>query len=281
MTGGQQLLIRERRHVPDYTGRVRALGLLALVAACGRLGFDEHRASDATIAIADAPAGHDEDGDGVPDVLDNCPHIANADQADADGDGVGDVCDPEPAIPREHIAFFDPLVGDPFALNDPALFTSTGDALVADGTSTAAVMVLPLTIGDDLIQVAGSIVALGDISDRQLAMTNTTDMTAPYDYAELYQDVDARYVALSHYTNAGYGPIQSEDLGSDVPAGAFVFAWSPAASTESAALVVDLGRTAFSAQTALDDSPAGTVLETSVTNLVVQFDYIVAIETDP
>ncbi len=35
----------------------------------------------------------DADGDGVPDGLDNCPQVANADQADSDGDAIGDVCD--------------------------------------------------------------------------------------------------------------------------------------------------------------------------------------------
>jgi formylglycine-generating enzyme required for sulfatase activity len=40
------------------------------------------------------PAGMlDGDGDGVPDDEDNCPAIANADQADTDLDGRGDVCD--------------------------------------------------------------------------------------------------------------------------------------------------------------------------------------------
>jgi hypothetical protein len=37
--------------------------------------------------------GPDGDGDGVNDSLDNCPNVANADQANADGDGAGDACD--------------------------------------------------------------------------------------------------------------------------------------------------------------------------------------------
>ena len=35
----------------------------------------------------------DTDGDGIPDALDNCPFVANADQKDTDGDGIGDACD--------------------------------------------------------------------------------------------------------------------------------------------------------------------------------------------
>jgi hypothetical protein len=35
----------------------------------------------------------DDDGDGVPNLLDNCPSDANPGQEDVDGDGVGDVCD--------------------------------------------------------------------------------------------------------------------------------------------------------------------------------------------
>jgi hypothetical protein len=36
----------------------------------------------------------DGDGDGVADAVDNCPRMANTDQADRDGDGMGDACDP-------------------------------------------------------------------------------------------------------------------------------------------------------------------------------------------
>lgn len=35
----------------------------------------------------------DSDGDGIPDVVDNCPFVANPDQADTNGNGIGDVCE--------------------------------------------------------------------------------------------------------------------------------------------------------------------------------------------
>ena len=43
--------------------------------------------------IVIASAGEDADGDGLANESDNCPALANADQADLDGDGAGDVCD--------------------------------------------------------------------------------------------------------------------------------------------------------------------------------------------
>lgn len=39
----------------------------------------------------------DDDQDGVPDTLDNCPLVPNADQSDIDGDGIGDACAPTAA----------------------------------------------------------------------------------------------------------------------------------------------------------------------------------------
>src|SRR5579883_2695546 len=46
----------------------------------------------------------DYDGDGIADDFDNCPFIANRDQADQDGDKIGDVCDncPTVANPDQH-----------------------------------------------------------------------------------------------------------------------------------------------------------------------------------
>src|SRR5262249_39748195 len=39
------------------------------------------------------PGADDADGDGVPDLADNCAAAANPDQADHDQDGAGDACD--------------------------------------------------------------------------------------------------------------------------------------------------------------------------------------------
>jgi hypothetical protein len=53
---------------------------------------------NAVLDVASFPASDgggttDTDGDGVPDSSDNCPDVANANQADSDGDRIGDACD--------------------------------------------------------------------------------------------------------------------------------------------------------------------------------------------
>jgi hypothetical protein len=56
------------------------------------------------------PDQHDHDGDGRGDVCDVCPHIADT-GVDADNDGVGDACDPRPTTPGDRIALFDGFYG--------------------------------------------------------------------------------------------------------------------------------------------------------------------------
>jgi hypothetical protein len=43
----------------------------------------------------------DDDGDGIKDVSDVCPKVADKTQVDTDGDGVGDACDPTPTVPNQ------------------------------------------------------------------------------------------------------------------------------------------------------------------------------------
>src|SRR5574338_391624 len=49
--------------------------------------------ADATPASFTWIVSIDTDGDGIPDVSDNCPLVVNPDQLDSDGDGIGDACD--------------------------------------------------------------------------------------------------------------------------------------------------------------------------------------------
>ena len=53
-----------------------------------------HSPSSSTQAsLKDCAACADTDGDEVHDIVDNCPKVSNAAQADADADGIGDACE--------------------------------------------------------------------------------------------------------------------------------------------------------------------------------------------
>jgi len=72
---------------------------MAAIAACGG---DQDADPDPCPPGTTDPACNpvtDGDGDGVPDAEDNCPDLANPDQADGDGDGIGDACDSPPPPP--------------------------------------------------------------------------------------------------------------------------------------------------------------------------------------
>lgn len=73
----------------DAFGRATSLDAASMIIGAV---FDDHAGgNDAGSAYPFAPAW-DGDGDGWCDSMDNCPSLANPDQADCDADGVGDAC---------------------------------------------------------------------------------------------------------------------------------------------------------------------------------------------
>jgi hypothetical protein len=70
------------------------------------------------------PGAADADGDGIYNLCDNCPSVANADQADADMDGIGNACDPD----ADNDGIMNAVDNCPYAANASQV-NSDGDAL--------------------------------------------------------------------------------------------------------------------------------------------------------
>jgi hypothetical protein len=70
-----------------------------IMCACGYPALPQVTGDGSTGIDSDGSVGTiDSDGDGIPDGVDNCVSVANADQHDEDGDHVGDACDPCPQV---------------------------------------------------------------------------------------------------------------------------------------------------------------------------------------
>jgi uncharacterized repeat protein (TIGR01451 family)/MYXO-CTERM domain-containing protein len=86
VVGGTATIVGNRIRftpTPGFTGTA----IVTFTVSDNRGGF----ASSTLTIIVDG--NRDGDGDGIPDVTDNCDDVANPDQIDTDGDGLGDICD--------------------------------------------------------------------------------------------------------------------------------------------------------------------------------------------
>ncbi len=86
--------------------------------------------TDANTTTCAAIDPNDRDHDGAPNASDNCPDLANADQADTDSDGKGNVCD---ACPAE---------ANPGAAGCPVIIRAIKDGTVPIGTAVRVTNVL-------------------------------------------------------------------------------------------------------------------------------------------
>ena len=78
--------------------RIKSVLMLVLLAALGVgiYGCEANDSDDTVITTPNNPNPNnpdDQDNDGIPDDMDNCPAFANNDQRDQDNDGIGDACD--------------------------------------------------------------------------------------------------------------------------------------------------------------------------------------------
>jgi hypothetical protein len=187
---------------------VRALFVLVVTVACGRVGFD--------------PMEHDEDGDGIPDTDDNCPAIANPDQADADHDLVGDACDPEPTIPRQSIALFSAFVN-----GDMSGYTTTfgngcppaADSVHCDGGGNH--FTHPLAIGDADVWAVYDVVGPTSGTPHHIALHIGDDAT-PFYYGELYDPGGSPKFALTEDTGSTNPGVQQTPLPGGIHGGHLV-----------------------------------------------------------
>ncbi|HEY4059573.1 MAG TPA: thrombospondin type 3 repeat-containing protein [Kofleriaceae bacterium] len=168
--------------------RVRLLALLLAVSGCGRLSFDPTGGvGNDAIPGEDGATGHDEDGDGVPDSVDTCPHLPGP-QTDMDGDGVGDLCDPHPTQSRDSRVVFATLTDadQPFELGSGD-WVVDGDDLAQTLTYADLDLTLPTAVDSIQITVGASIdtIVAGLTDQRQLTVHGTQTLSEEQFYGEL------------------------------------------------------------------------------------------------
>jgi hypothetical protein len=245
------------------------------LAGCGRLHFGDHAdGGGGDSAGSDVLTGHDEDGDGVPDAIDVCPHLPGS-QADGDGDGVGDDCDPEPAIGRQHLALFATMQpGDqPFTLSDMVDWTQEADQVRFNGVGgTQARTMLPAyqsiraSFGFEIESVMGAGI------QHQIALHTASSFSGPQYFVELNELGNSR-AQITFYDGTNYTPVSGNDLANGMHTGRSVI---QATGNAGGSLVLDGGwlqPAELYHVTADATFPGGTFVFVDVNNIELELRY--------
>jgi hypothetical protein len=150
-----------------------------------------------------SPSTADADHDGVPDAVDDCPQVANPDQADSAGDGTGDACRTvahDLAMGGADQAVADMALPSDMAQPPPDLYvaskcTSGGSGPLCDGfesgiagfwstTQTAGVLSIDTARayrGQGSLHVHNNAFNAGATSDARLSESTTLNGTTPSD----------------------------------------------------------------------------------------------------
>jgi hypothetical protein len=204
----------------------RDYGAVCVLGACGRLRFDDvalvgdGRAGDVGVGSGDgrlpdsflcvSTINHDEDGDGINDDCDVCPHIADPTQLDTDGDRVGDACDPEPTNPRQQIVMFDPFVTiDPSWTN--VSVTLGSDEIVIDARGgKSGELFRPITPTHDLF-IIGATTGNGDVTTHHISLVTFPTAAAGDAYCEMYDNGTNTVTQFTWtYDNVAYNSVGTD-----------------------------------------------------------------------
>lgn len=199
------------------------------------------RGSGTTDAL---PIADDMDRDGIADGVDNCPAVANGDQAnedgdafgdacdpcpvdandsppDGDGDGVADACDPHPNLAGDKLVLF-----EGFPAGIPATWNVVGTAASGTGEITLT------TVADNHTAVVAPVGPLGNatvtaslVVDMQVgAYDSAATVTMPYDAATDEGIFCELYAPMANSPNGRY--VSLWDAPNQVERGMAAFAWT-------------------------------------------------------
>ncbi|MDB4957479.1 MAG: hypothetical protein JWO36_5048 [Myxococcales bacterium] len=235
-----------------------------VVAGCGRFDFDE------------LPPEHDEDGDGIPDVSDPCPHVAGG-YADRDGDGVGDACDPNPDVPTESFRVFATLMPGDNPFTDAAAFEQQADAVHFSGDTAG--MSLEGTLATARIDIGFDILALVGSGQHQVA-SGIISAVPTYYFVELNESGPLRDVGVISYdTTNGYQFLGQVDHPGMHPGSGVLRCDAVARAPQTFTVLAGWTDELYTATGPTPEYAGGTSIRFAVNGLDIAIRYVVVIET--